>query len=137
MAAERPVPKILLAEDDGDDRTFFVEFLGNRPDISLLPIVANGVEMLQYLNAVSTEAERPDIIVLDQNMPKLTGKETLAALKQDGKNSEIPVIVYTTYAGHQLIEECVRLGAAMVMVKPDSREGYNQMMDEILLTCQG
>ncbi len=125
MSSTRSVKKILLAEDDGDDQAFFVEFLGNRADISLLPMVANGVEVIAYLDAVSTEDERPDIIVLDQNMPKLTGKETLDALKQDGKNAGIPVIVYTTYAGQQLINECEGLGAALVTVKPDSREGYN------------
>ncbi len=132
MNPEHTVTKILLAEDDGDDRTFFLEFLGDRTDIALLPMATNGAEVLDYLNAAQTPEARPDIIVLDQNMPKLTGKETLETLKSAGQYAEIPVVIYSTYVSPQLIRECLDFGAARVMTKPDSPEGYNRMMDVIL-----
>lgn len=129
MVAERPVPHILLAEDDGDDRTFFLEFLGDRPDITLLPMVTNGAEVLDYLRA---DCPAPDIIVLDQNMPKLSGTEALKALKAADSFAAIPVVIYSTYVEPQLVDECLNLGAALVLPKPDSPEGYNEMMDAIL-----
>lgn len=137
MAPASTAKKILLAEDDGDDRLFFAEFLGDRPDIRLLPAVTNGAEVLDYLNALPPDGDRPDVIVLDQNMPKLTGKETLSALKSQplvGKYDGIPVVIYSTYVGPQLVRDCLELGAALVVPKPDSPEGYNEMMDEILGT---
>ena len=129
MAAERPVPRILLAEDDSDDRTFFLEFLGDRTDIALLPMVTDGAEVLDYLHA---RQPTPDIIVLDQNMPRLTGTEALKALKAVDSFAAIPVVIYSTYVGPQLVDECLGLGAALVLPKPDSPEGYNEMMDAIL-----
>jgi CheY-like chemotaxis protein len=128
--------KILLAEDDGDDRAFFSEFLGDRADIDLLPMATNGAEVLDYLQAAQTSDGRPDLIVLDQNMPKLNGKETLKALKSAGGYPAIPVVIYSTYVGEQLLKECLTIGAALVIAKPDSPEGYGQMMDEILTRCR-
>jgi CheY-like chemotaxis protein len=137
MSTQRTAPAILLAEDDGDDRTFFLEFLGDRTDIVLLPMVSNGAEVLAYLQAPQPPDARPDIIVLDQNMPKLTGKETLKALKSAEAFAAIPVVIYSTYVGPHLVDECLGLGARLVLSKPDSPEGYNAMMDEILLRCRG
>ena len=68
--------KVLLAEDDIDDRWFFMDFLKERTDIELLSSVTNGVEVLDYLEEVP-EDKLPNIIILDQNMPKLNGKVTL------------------------------------------------------------
>lgn len=135
MAPAPPVKNILLAEDDGDDRLFFAEFLGDRPDIRLLPAVTNGAEVIEYLTALPPDGDRPDVIVLDQNMPKLTGKETLALLKSQPLVSQydgIPVVIYSTHTGPELVRDCLALGAALVVPKPDSPEGYNEMMDEIL-----
>ena len=125
--------KVLLAEDDIDDRWFFMDFLKERTDIELLSSVTNGVEVLDYLERVSEE-RYPDIIILDHNMPKLNGKETLMELKTNVKYNKIGVVVYSTYMDVKLVEECTSLGAVMVHAKPVSAEGYNQMIDDILNT---
>jgi CheY-like chemotaxis protein len=128
----QPKWKILLAEDDSDDAFFFFDFLRNRPDIDLLPSVTNGVEVIDYLNRASKTGTLPDIIVLDQNMPKLSGKETLQSIRANQLFQDIAVAIYSTYVGPQLTEECLQLGANLVETKPATREGYNQMMDSIL-----
>ncbi len=124
--------KILLAEDDSDDAFFFFDFLSNRPDVDLLPSVTNGVEVIDYLDGIGSSDDLPDVIVLDQNMPKLSGKETLESIKSNAKYGNIAVAIYSTYVGPQLVDECLQLGAAIVETKPATKEGYNKMMDAIL-----
>jgi CheY-like chemotaxis protein len=132
MTDTQPRHKILLAEDDGDDAAFFFDFLQHRSDVVLLPSVTNGVEVIDYLESVSSAEELPDVIVLDQNMPKLTGLETLQFIKANDRYANIVVAIYSTYAGQQLTEECLKLGASLVETKPFSKEGYNDMLDNIL-----
>jgi CheY-like chemotaxis protein len=121
--------KVLLAEDDKDDQIFFRIFLNERTDISLLPAVMNGAELI---NTIQDASELPDLIILDQNMPKLNGLQTLQYLKSNPRYTDIPVILYSTYIDDNLINEGEQAGAAYVVSKPTDKTGYNKMMDEIL-----
>lgn len=125
------IRKVILAEDDPDDRELFEIFLAKRTDIKLLPAVGNGMELLTYLEDAS-ESNLPDLIVLDQNMPMMSGKQTLEALRDHAKFSNIPAVIYSTYADSNLITECKKLGARMVAMKPLDLNGYNKMMDDFL-----
>lgn len=122
---------ILLAEDDADDRIFFREFVEEREDIQLLKEVENGEELLGVLHAVDDVA-LPDLIILDQNMPKLNGLQTLEKLKLDKRFADIPVVVYSTYINEHLIEKCKEAGAICVAIKPINKKGYIKMIDEFL-----
>jgi CheY-like chemotaxis protein len=124
--------KVVLVEDDTDDQELFQAFLGNRSDIILLPIAGNGIELMAYLETVS-ETELPDLIILDQNMPKMNGKQTLQALKAHGRFGDIPAVIYSTYTDTSLITECQKLGARMVAMKPIDQEGYHKMLNDFLL----
>lgn len=124
--------KILLAEDDSDDTFFFFDFLRHRTDVDLLPSVTDGIQVMDYLEGTTSPDALPDIIILDQNMPRLTGKETLESIRANKKYGNISVAIYSTYVGPQLTEECLELGATLVETKPTTKEGYNQMMDAIL-----
>lgn len=124
--------KIILAEDDPDDRELFEMFLSKRTDITLLPVADNGMELLAYLEDAS-EAALPDLIILDQNMPMMNGKQTLQALGDHARFSSIPVVIYSTYADSNLVTECKKLGARMVAMKPLDHAGYNKMVDDFLL----
>jgi DNA-binding NarL/FixJ family response regulator len=46
------------------------------------------------------------------------------------------VVIYSTYVGQELIDECLKMGASLVKSKPVSKDGYNEMMDEILAVCK-
>jgi len=124
--------KVLLAEDDLDDQKLFQEFLHHRTDVVLLPIAENGVTLLNMLEEIKPDVNLPDLIVLDQNMPKKSGVQTLQALKESSRYAHIPVVVYSTYSDQQLINTCQQMGAAVVTSKPLSQKGYNEMMDSFL-----
>ena len=127
-----PLVKILLAEDDHDDQKLFREFLEDRTDIHILPIVENGEELLESLKLISTTSELPGLIILDQNMPKLNGLQTLKELKNSEIYAHIPVMVYSTYTDAHLVNSCAAEGACAVISKPISKDGYHEMMDDLL-----
>ena len=101
--------KLLLAEDDGDDQQLFRDFLVHRRDVTLMPIAENGVELLAALELIKHANDLPSIIILDHNMPRLNGLQTLQILKREKRYSHIPVIVYSTYVDDDLIRETIRL----------------------------
>jgi CheY-like chemotaxis protein len=125
--------KMLLAEDDADDRQFFYDFLKHRSDLVLLPAVENGVAVFDYLER-ATKANLPDVIILDQNMPRRNGLQTLALLKESAAYAHIPVMVYSTYVDESLVQRSTTLGATLVWVKPSDIEGYHKMIDQFFNT---
>ena len=127
-----PLVKILLAEDDHDDQKLFREFLEERTDIHILPIVENGEELMENLELISIISELPALIILDQNMPKLNGLQTLKVLKSSTRYAHIPVIVYSTYTDVNLVNSCTAEGAGAVVSKPMSKDGYHEMIDDLL-----
>ena len=124
--------KILLADDDLDDRMLFEVAYKERDDVTLLPSVLNGAQVIEKLEEAKTPDELPDLIILDQNMPVMTGKQTLAFLKSHFRYSNIPVCICSTYADHQLTVDCLRLGAYKVSSKPITHEEYQKMLNDFL-----
>jgi CheY-like chemotaxis protein len=131
----KPPLKILLAEDDKDDRELFQEYLGHRNDIFLLPIVENGVEVWDLLH-ISVPELLPGLIILDQNMPMRNGLQTLRLLKTSPVFASIPVVIYSTYADESLVSDAIMKGAMMVVSKPLNRDGYQEMMNDFLLVLE-
>lgn len=123
--------KILLADDDIDDRMLFEAAYKDRSDIVILPCALSGVEVLERLDNASSQ-DLPDLIILDQNMPKLTGKQTLQKLKSIAKYAHIPICICSTYADHQLLIDCLKLGAYRVSSKPITDDEYQKMMNDFM-----
>jgi CheY-like chemotaxis protein len=96
--------KILLAEDDYDDKNLFHEYLDNRKEIVILPIVETGKELFECLSKMKP-TDFPDWIILDQNLPIKSGLEILDQLKSNATYCNIPVIIYSTYTDNHLINE--------------------------------
>jgi CheY-like chemotaxis protein len=124
--------KVLLADDDADDREIFERVLGRKEDVSLLQSVENGKEVIDYLNKLPTFNEFPDLIILDHNMPKMNGTETLEALKALPRYESICVVIYSTYSDLKLVQKCISLGAAMVLSKPSTMKEYEATIDQFL-----
>jgi CheY-like chemotaxis protein len=120
---------ILLAEDDQDDRIIFLEAF-EELDIEnvRLHTVEDGIDVINCLKDTPNEDDLPDLFILDQNMPKMTGKATLAYLKANDRYKKIPVIIYSTYPDSSLVNEFVNLGAEQVIAKPDSYNGFKEMV---------
>lgn len=125
---------ILLAEDDFDDQQFFHDFLCSRDNLQLLPAVNNGEELMTVLESNADGKTLPDLIILDQNMPKRNGLQTLNQLKADSRYSSIPVMIYSTFVDDGLKKSAKDAGAVLVLSKPSTEHGYNFMIDELLET---
>ncbi len=121
---------VLLADDDIDDREMFEEILSDNNQVELVGSVENGQELLSFLT--NGEGQLPDLIVLDHNMPKMNGIQTLEALKKNERYQHIPVVIFSTYCDNKLLSECTNLGAAMVFTKPSSFDEYEQMITAFL-----
>lgn len=126
------VKRVILVDDDLEDCELFLTFIGNRKDIELLPPLLNGIELIDYLSKITSEDELPNLIILDQNMPKMNGKQTLAFLKSEKRYAQISAVIYSTYTDSALIADCKKLGADVVATKPIDNEGYQKMMDDFL-----
>lgn len=122
--------RILLAEDDEDDKMIFTEIVqGLIGDSNIrFDAVDNGLQIIQALESVESALELPDLVVLDQNMPQLSGKETLEIIKNDDRFHHIPVVIYSTYNDSRLSNECFNIGATQIITKPDSFEGFKEMI---------
>ncbi|RYF84845.1 MAG: response regulator, partial [Chitinophagaceae bacterium] len=118
-------------DDDIDDREMFEEILSDNQQVELAGSVENGQELLAFL-ANPGQAPLPDLIVLDHNMPKMNGIQTLEALKKNREHQHIPVVIFSTYCDNKLLTECTSLGAAMVFTKPSSFDEYQDMITAFL-----
>lgn len=126
------IKKILLADDDIDDRTIIKNFFDKKSDVWLFPFAENGTEIIDILNKIEDTDNLPDLIILDQNMPRMNGKQTLLQLKHTERYAHIPVIIYTSYKDHKLVTDCFALGAAMIESKPSSYYDYEDMLNNFL-----
>lgn len=125
---------VLLAEDDADDRNVFHDFLIERNDIVILPFAENGEEVFSFLSSIDNKETFPHLIILDHNMPRMNGIQTLKALKSDDEYAHIPVVIYSTYADDNLVDNCTAAGAVLIASKPLTKEGYYELIDECIKT---
>ena len=119
-----------MADDDADDRQLAHEaFLEAQVD-GQIRFVADGQELIDYLRAHAHQlgGERPGIVLLDLNMPRKDGRETLAELKRDADLCEIPVVVLTTSHDQDDISRCYGAGANSYISKPTSHAGLVDVM---------
>ena len=87
---------ILLADDDLDDLSLLSEVLQNVDGTYVLVQANNGEEALHKLDQMKATDNLPCLIVLDINMPKMDGKQTLVAIQSDPELSSIPIVIFTT-----------------------------------------
>lgn len=120
--------RILLAEDDDDDyllteQAFTENRLANR-----LKRVRDGVELLDYLHGRGPFADResyphPALLLLDLNMPRMDGREALAAIKSDPRLRRLPVVVLTTSHAQEDVVRSYDLGVNSFISKPVAFHG--------------
>jgi len=116
---------ILVAEDDADDRFLLQAAFEENGFTDTLHFVENGVELIDYLNNLSTNndaVKMPRFILLDLNMPKKDGREVLKEIKQSVAFKNIPVIIFSTTNNELEMKRCYELGANSYITKPNSFE---------------
>ena len=130
----RPIV-ILMADDDPDDVLLTREALEESDICYQFHTVADGAELLAYLrheDAYSALAPpRPDLILLDLNMPRVGGIAALSAIKRDPALRSLPVVVLTTSVADEDIARTYDLGAASYIAKPASLSGMMEMMKSL------
>jgi len=110
---------ILLVDDDEEDRMLLQDAFDDLGYGSILKQAQNGEEALVYLKGLPTEA-LPSLIVLDLNMPRLNGRQTLQHLKSDPRLDKITVVIFSTSHNPKEQRECLLLGAHSYIIKPVS-----------------
>lgn len=121
---------ILLVEDDPGDVELTREGLATGKMFVNLHTVDDGIKALRYLRHEEpyVDAVQPDIILLDLNLPRLDGRETLKAIKADERLRRIPVVVLTTSEAETDILTCYEQGASCYIAKPMGFEAFLKVL---------
>jgi CheY-like chemotaxis protein len=131
MLDARPIT-ILLADDDEDDCEFAKEALEESRLLNELHVVNDGAVLLEFLRHEGRYAEerppRPDLILLDLNMPRLDGRQALEAIKNDPALRAIPVVVLTTSRADEDVYGSYDSGASSFITKPVTFAGLVDVM---------
>jgi chemotaxis family two-component system response regulator Rcp1 len=128
--------------EDQPAKSFFILYVeDNQNDVLLLKtgfklrhfhfdmqIACDGVEALAFLRS---HERKPDIILLDLNLPKKSGYEVLQEVKHDTNLNSIRVIVYSGSANKKDAEKCIKMGASEFLEKPSNMEGILKVVDRL------
>jgi CheY-like chemotaxis protein len=118
---DRPDPiEVLLVEDDPGDVLLIREAFEDNKVANRLHVVSDGVEALDFMRrtGVHAEAPRPDLVLLDLNLPRKDGREVLAEVKKDASLRTIPVVVLTTSSAEEDVLRSYNLHANAYVTKP-------------------
>lgn len=118
--------KILLVEDNPGDIRLTREALNEGRIINEIIVARDGVDALDYIycRGKYTDSPKPDIILLDLNLPKLDGREVLRIIKEDNDLKRIPIIVMTTSKAEEDILKSYNLHANCYITKPIDMEQF-------------
>lgn len=133
------IVEILLVEDNPGDVRLTREALKDTKVLNNLNVVMDGVEAMAYLRREGkyADAVRPDLILLDLNLPKKDGREVLKELKADEKLRHIPIVVLTVSQADQDILRSYELYANCYISKPINLDQFVEVVkaiDEFWLT---
>jgi chemotaxis family two-component system response regulator Rcp1 len=124
---------LLLVEDNAGDIRLTEEALkdGNIP--VKLSVARDGVEAVEFLHRTGKykDAPRPDLILLDLNLPRKNGREVLSEIKNDPDLKNIPVLVMTTSKAQQDVSRAYSLNANCYITKPMDLEDFMDVMHSI------
>jgi len=125
--------EILLVEDNAGDARLTLEAFKEAKVINHLTVVNDGVKALAYLRreAPYADAVAPDLILLDLNLPKMDGREVLAAIKGDEHLMKIPVVVLTTSASQDDIARAYGSHANCYITKPVDLDQFLRVVHSI------
>jgi len=128
----RPI-EILLVEDNPGDVRLTVEGLKESKVRNNLHVARDGVEAMEFLHREGqhTSAVRPDLILLDLNLPRMDGREVLAEIKSDPKLKTIPVVVLTTSRAEHDVLRSYELQANCYITKPVDLEQFITVVKSI------
>lgn len=124
---------IVVCDDDPDDRMLIDDAFRDARFRHPYSFVENGEELLKYLrgNEPYTERDKPGLVLLDLNMPRMDGRTALMHMKTDTDLRRIPVIVMTTSAAEEDIQRTYDLGVSAYIPKPNNQDGLFEVVEAI------
>ncbi len=122
--------RILLADDDEDDRLFFKEALEAIKIKTIVTTVNDGIELMEYL--LLPNALLPDVIFLDLNMPRKDGMQCLEEIRNNDALKELTVAIYSTSGAERDIEETFIKGANVYIKKPNDFSALKKVVEDAL-----
>lgn len=127
---------ILLVEDNAEDADLTMRALKKNKVTNKILHLEDGVAALEYVFCTGEFANRnidikPKVILLDLNMPKISGIEVLKKIKSDDRTKVIPVVVLTSSKESPDVQTCYRLGANSYIVKPVGFENFTETITEL------
>ncbi|MGW0519708.1 response regulator [Crossiella sp. NPDC003009] len=128
----RPIEVLLVEDDPGDvlmtTEAFEENKVGNR-----LHVVSDGVEAMAFLRREGkyADAPRPDLVLLDLNLPKMDGREVLTEIKGDEKLRRIPVVILTTSEAEEDVLRSYQLHANAYVTKPVDFEQFVKVVRQV------
>jgi CheY-like chemotaxis protein len=125
---------ILLGEDDLDDQELLKEVFTTIEDSVRLTFVDSGKEALTLLDRLKDD-QLPCLIVLDYNMPGLSGADILSELNGKSRYSHIPKMIWSTSGSESFRSRCLELGATDYVIKPTSVKELEEVVRYMLSVC--
>ena len=124
---------VLLVDDDPGDTLMIREAFEHNKVKNTLECVADGVQAMQYLRREGeyANAPRPDLVLLDLNLPRKDGREVLAEIKSDPQLATIPVVVLTTSNAEEDVLRSYQLHANAYVTKPVDFERFIEVVRQI------
>ncbi|MBM7076567.1 MULTISPECIES: response regulator [Micromonospora] len=130
--ATNPV-RILVVDDDPGDVLMIEEALADSGIAKVIDVVGDGQEAMEFLRQEGrhVDARRPDVILLDLNMPRMDGRQVLGEVKQDDDLRTIPIVVLTTSNADTDIVGSYSLQANAYVTKPIDLDDFNDVVRRI------
>jgi chemotaxis family two-component system response regulator Rcp1 len=125
--------QVLLVEDSPGDARLTQEAFRATANTMRLHIVADGVEAMAFLRreGIHADAPRPDLILLDLNLPKMDGRQVLAQVKEDDSLKLIPTVILTTSNSDEDILKSYELQANCYLSKPVQLDAFDELVRSI------
>ena len=130
---EHRIIDVLLVEDDPGDVLMTREAFEDHKLANTLHVVSDGVEAMAFLRKEGEHAgaPTPDLVLLDLNLPRMDGREVLAAIKEDAALRSIPVVVLTTSEAEEDVLRSYDLHANAYVTKPVDFERFIKVVQQI------
>lgn len=125
--------KILLADDDENDRLLFLDALNELKTKTIIHTVNDGVELMEYLN--KKDIALPQLLFLDLNMPRKNGFECLKEIRANHRLNDLAIAIFSTSLSEKDIEETLINGANIYINKPNSFEALKQALSKVVITA--
>ena len=125
--------QILLVEDSPGDVRLTLETFGEADPAVRLHVATDGMEAIAFLRREGTHANapRPDMILLDLNLPRVDGREVLAQIKNDANLKTIPTVILTTSIAESDIQKSYELQANCYLTKPVELDRFETLVASI------